>query len=338
MKVLLSSVFGPYGVDDDYGRKENVMELFHNQVTREQGIFSLRYHHYSFGLYFIAENIHAPTLVLDFPSEADFVKEIAKGYDYVGISFIVPNFAKAKRMAQLVRRHAPQSKIVLGGHGTRIGELDKLIDCDHICCGEGVKWFRRLLGEDPDRPFKHPVMPSGFRKSIMGIPVATNAAVLVPGVGCPNGCRFCCTSHFFDKAYTPYFDSGQELYDISADIESKTGFQEFFVMDENFLKRPQRARELLRLIEANGKEFRFGIFSSAETINALGPEFLARLGVYFVWIGVESKREVYEKNRGIDLQTMIQELRDYGSTYSPQGSCSWSITIKKVSGRTFAIS
>ena len=41
MKLLLSSVFGPYGVNDEYGEKENKMELFHNQVTREQGIFSL---------------------------------------------------------------------------------------------------------------------------------------------------------------------------------------------------------------------------------------------------------------------------------------------------------
>ena len=29
-KILLSGVFGPFGVDDDYGRRENIMELFHN--------------------------------------------------------------------------------------------------------------------------------------------------------------------------------------------------------------------------------------------------------------------------------------------------------------------
>jgi len=52
-RVLLTSVFGPYGVDDRYGRKENLMELFHNQVTREQGLFSPRFHHQSFGLYLL---------------------------------------------------------------------------------------------------------------------------------------------------------------------------------------------------------------------------------------------------------------------------------------------
>ena len=128
MKILLSSVFGPFGVDDTYGRKENIIELFHNQVTREQGLFSMRYHHQSFGLYMIAENIQAPTVILDFPSEKRFIKEIKKGYDYIGISFIVPNFIKARRMAELVRRHAPKSKIILGGHGTGIPKLKEMIE------------------------------------------------------------------------------------------------------------------------------------------------------------------------------------------------------------------
>jgi anti-anti-sigma regulatory factor len=288
------------------------MELFHNQVTREQGLFSLRFHHQSFGLYFIAENIRVPTVVLDFPSEARFIREIRKGYDYVGISFITPNLVKVKRMAELIREHAPETQIVLGGHGTPIPGIEEMVEHDHICRGEGVKWFRRLLGEDPERPLRHPALPSGFSKRVMGTPLKTDAAVLIPGVGCPNACRFCATSHFFDKQYTPYFDSGRELFDACEKIEKETGMKEFFVMDENFLKRPERARGLMALMEEHGKLWRFGIFSSAETIAEVGVEFLTRLGVYFLWLGVESKREVYEKNKGIDLKALIRDLRDHG--------------------------
>ncbi|MGA1987538.1 MAG: hypothetical protein ABSG72_14830, partial [Candidatus Sulfotelmatobacter sp.] len=37
-RILLSSVFGPYAQDDDFGsRSINPMELYHNQVTRAQG-------------------------------------------------------------------------------------------------------------------------------------------------------------------------------------------------------------------------------------------------------------------------------------------------------------
>ena len=37
-RVLLTSVFGPYAQDDEFGsRAINPMELYHNQVTRAQG-------------------------------------------------------------------------------------------------------------------------------------------------------------------------------------------------------------------------------------------------------------------------------------------------------------
>ncbi|MHC4984204.1 MAG: cobalamin-dependent protein, partial [Planctomycetota bacterium] len=239
--VLLCSVFGPFGVDDEYGRKENIMELMHNQVTREQGVFSPRFSGLSFGLHLLAENIESPATVLDFPSQRRFVREIRKEYDFVGISFIVPNVEKARRMAELVRKHAPDSEIILGGHGTRIPGIEQMVEHDHVCRGEGVYWLRKLLGENPDRPIQHPVLPSSLTRRVMGVPLAVDTAVLMPGVGCPNGCRFCCTSHFFDKTYTPYLDTGAQMFDICSRIEAELGVTEFFVLDENFLKRPRRA-------------------------------------------------------------------------------------------------
>ncbi len=317
--ILLSSVFGPYGVDDAYGRKENIMELFHNQVTREQGIFSLRINHPSFGLHLLAENIEAGAKVLDFPSQKRFIKEIKKNYDYVGISFITPNFLKAKRMAELVRKHAPNSKIILGGHGTRIPEIREQIDCDHVCTGEGVYWLRELFGEKVDRPINHPKMGASVSHRIMGVPRPAESAVLIPGVGCPNACRFCATSHFFDRKYTPYLHTGDEIFALCQEIEAHTGLTEFFVMDENFLKYRERAERLLELMERAGKQYRFGIFSSAETIQSVGVPFMARLGVHFLWMGIEGKEEIYEKNKDVDFVALIETLRDAGISVLASG-------------------
>lgn len=295
------------------------MELFHNQITREQGLFSLRFNHQSFGLYFLAENIDAPTIVLDFPSKEKFIKEIKKGYDYIGISFILPNFIKAKYMADQIRKYTPKTKILLGGHGTSIPGIETLVEHDNICRGEGVTWLRRLLGENTKKPINHPIMDSAFSKRILGMKLKTDAAVLIPGVGCKNGCRFCTTTHFFDKKYTPFFNTGKELFDVCKKIEKRLGYDEFFIMDENFLKVPQRAIELAELMEKNNKPYRFGIFSSAETIQQMGPEFLARLGVSFLWVGVESKHEIYEKNRDVDIKQMIKELKDHGISVLASG-------------------
>ncbi|MCL4807908.1 MAG: cobalamin-dependent protein [Thermoanaerobaculia bacterium] len=321
-RILLSGVFGPYGVDDAWGRRENVMELFHNQVTKAQGAASFRFHHRSFGLYFLAENVDADVTVLDFPSRERFVRELRNGYDLVGISFIAPNFAKARDMARLVRLLSPGARIVLGGHGAAIEGIETLVDCDDVVRGEGIGGLRAILGQDPAAPVVHPVLPSTERQSILGIPLLGRSAnLLVPGVGCVNACRFCSTSHFFGKAYRPFLGTGRELFETARQIADRTGTDDFFVMDENFLKDAGRALELLEEMERHRRYFGFQLFSSAEAIRAFGLDNMVRLGVSFVWIGVESATRTgnFAKNEGVDARLLTRELRDRGITVLASG-------------------
>jgi len=320
-KILLAGVFGPFGVDNEYGRKENIMELFHNQVTKAQGMASLRFHHRSFGLYFLAANLDADVTVLDFPSKRRFAKELKGNYDYVGISFITPNFVKAREMARMIRQISPGSKILLGGHGAAIEGVETLIDCDHVIKGEGIGPMRALLGQDPCDPITHPALPSTQYRKIFGVPVPGTTNVLVPGVGCVNACKFCSTSHFFGRSYTSFINTGTELFDTICDIAQKTGIDSFFVMDENFLKDRNRAMDLLANMESAGRYFEFSVFSSAEAITAFGIENMVRMGITFVWIGVESSCEKgnYEKNAGIDPKPLIKKLRDHGISVMASG-------------------
>jgi len=314
MKILLTSVFGPYAADDEYGEKSNKMELFHNQVTREQGIFSYRFNHGSQGLYFLAENIDMPATVLDFPTLKRFKKELENGYDYIGISFIIPNFKKAKEMARLIRELSPESKIILGGHGTNIPGIETMIDQDYICKGEGVYFLRKLFKENIDRPIRHPLGYSSFNRQVMGVPWSPDSGILITGVGCANKCRFCATSHFFGE-YTPYLKTGKEIFDLCCRYEDEKKITDFGILDENFLKMKDRALELLELMEKNKRYFTFAIFSSAETLKEIGDlDILVRLGVTFIWIGVESKKEIYLKNKGADFPDLISEIRKRGIT------------------------
>jgi radical SAM superfamily enzyme YgiQ (UPF0313 family) len=313
-RILLCGVFGPYGVDDLYGRKENTMELYHNQVTRLQGPASLRFHHRSFGLYFIAANIDADVTILDFPSRNRFIREIRKKYDVVGISFITPNFIKAQDMAGLVRLHAPGATILLGGHGAAIEGVEDLIDCDHVVRGEGIRWMRRFLGQDPAAPIVHPILPCSEYESIFGVPIpGPTPSVLVPGLGCVNACNFCCTSHFFEKAYVSFLRTGREVFEHCCRIADARRTPVFSVMDENFLKDRTRALDFLAEMEKHQRWFNFYISSSAEAITAFGIENLVRLGVNMVWIGFESQSaDEFAKNTGIDAAGLVRELRDRG--------------------------
>lgn len=319
-RVLLSSVFGPYATNDEYGsRSINPMELYHNQVTRAQGAFSLRMFHRSWGLMLIQANISAPSTLLDFPAKEAFEEELRQTeYDIVGISSIVVNAGKVREMCRIVRRIRPEATIVVGGHVTAIPGIEHMIDADHIVRGDGVSWMRRFLGEDPNAPVRHPDIVSAFGHRVMGLPVprtkGATAATVIPSVGCPMGCNFCTTSAFFGGKgkFLNFYDGGEELYEVMAGLESRLKVKSFFLMDENFLLHKRRAMELLELMERDRKSWDLYVFSSAHAIRKYTMEELVALGVSWVWMGLESPRAGYLKLKDSDTRALTGELRRHG--------------------------
>ncbi len=319
-KVLLSSVFGPYAQDDKYGsRTINPMELYHNQVTRVQGPFSLRMFHRSWGLMLIQANIEVPCVLLDFPTLDRFVQEIRDNcYDIVGISSIIPNILKVRKMCELVRQYLPDATIVVGGHIANMPDLDARIDADIIVKGEGVRWFRRYLGEDEDQSIRHPIIHSGIGTRNLGITIKEKpgdvAATIIPSVGCPLGCNFCSTSAMFGGKgkFINFYETGDELFDVMCQIEEAMQVQSFFIMDENFLLHRKRALRLLELMERHDKAWALYVFSSANVLRSYTFEQLVGLGISWVWMGMEGQESQYAKLNGIDTRKLVGELQSHG--------------------------
>lgn len=319
-KVLLCSVFGPYAQDDEHGsRTINPMELYQNQVTRVQGPFSLRMFHRSWGIALIEANIEAPCTVLDFPTLDRFVQELRDHrYDIIGITAIMPNIGKVRIMCKLIRHWQPEAVIVVGGHIANVDDLSSRIDADYIVRGEGVRWFRTFLGENPDQPIRHPAIPSGFGTSCCGIKPKSSpgsvAAVLIPSVGCPLGCNFCSTSAMFGGKgkCIHFYPTGDGLFDIMCQLEAVMKVQSFFVMDENFLLHRARAMRLLELMKLHNKAWALYVFSSANAIKLYTTEELVALGVSWVWMGLEGKNSQYGKLHGIDTFALVKELQAHG--------------------------
>ncbi len=319
-RILLSSVFGPYARDDEFGsQKINPMELWHNQVTRVQGPFSLRMFNRSFGMLFIQANIQAPCIMLDFPTLDRFIEEIRDNrYDIIGIGSITINVLKVKKMCELVRQYQPDATLVVGGHVANLPDLHERIEADEIVKGEGVRWFRKYLGEDPDRPLLHPEIPTYVDYRNMGTTVnikpRDRTATLIPSVGCPLGCNFCVTSAMFGGKgkFVNFFDSGDELFDIICALESSMNARSFFVMDENFLLQRPRALRLLELMEEHNKSWSFNVFSSANVLNKYTTDQLVRLGISWVWMGLEGEASQYAKLKGIDTRPLVRQLQENG--------------------------
>jgi radical SAM superfamily enzyme YgiQ (UPF0313 family) len=318
--VLLSSVFGPYAQDDEFGsRSINPMELYHNQVTRAQGAFSLRMFHRSWGIMMIQKNISAPCAVLDFPTRESFAHELtAHDYDVVGISSIIVNIGKVKEMCRMVRELSPQSVIVVGGHVTAIPGIETMIDADHVVRGEGIRWMREYLGEDADAPIRHPEIVSGLQTRILGVRLPEReggtAATIIPSVGCPMGCNFCTTSSFFGGKgkFVNFFETGDELFDVMERMERSLKVQTFFMMDENFLLHRERTMQLLWRMKQEGKSWGMAVFASANAIRRYTLRELVELGISWIWMGLESPRSRYAKLEGADTRELTGELREHG--------------------------
>jgi hypothetical protein len=318
--VLLCSVFGPYAQDDQYGsRLINPMELWHNQVTRVQGPFSLRMFHRSWGLMLIQANISAPCTCLDFPTQDRFIEELStRQYDVIGISAIMPNILKVARMCELIRQHQPGAVIVIGGHIANLPGLRERVGADHVAQGDGVRWFREFLGEDATAAIRHPMIWSGLKRRCMGVDLPFNpkfaAAALIPSVGCPIGCNFCSTSAMFGgKGHcVDFFSSAQELFDVMCQLADGMKTQSFFVMDENFLLRRPRAMQLLELMRKGDKAWSLYVFSSANALLQYSMEELAALGVSWVWLGLEGKDSRYGKLKSTDTHELVRTLQSHG--------------------------
>jgi radical SAM superfamily enzyme YgiQ (UPF0313 family) len=319
-RVLLSSVFGPYAQDDEFGsRAINPMELYHNQVTRAQGAFSLRMFHRSWGLMMIQANISAPCTLLDFPTRQAFARELTSHeYEIVGISSIIVNVGKVREMCRMVRQLSPHSTIIVGGHVTATPGIEHMVDADHFVRGEGISWMRRYLGEDDSAPIKHPAIVSGIQTRAMGMRLperrGSTAATIIPSVGCPMGCSFCATSSFFGGKgnFYNFYETGDELFDIMEGFETSLGVQTFFIMDENFLLHRKRALQLLERMKAGRKSWGMAVFASANAIKSYSMQELVELGISWVWMGLESPHSVYSKLKGTDTRELTHEMRSHG--------------------------
>ena len=95
-KVLLTSVCQPFG--EKAGDAFGVSAEGTHQIMWAQGIFRSRATTTQWGIDFIAANLQTPTVTLHYPTMAQFIAELRRGYDYVGIAFISATMHKMIRL------------------------------------------------------------------------------------------------------------------------------------------------------------------------------------------------------------------------------------------------
>jgi radical SAM superfamily enzyme YgiQ (UPF0313 family) len=307
--VLLSSVTSPFG--PSHGDGFGVSYEGSHQLMWAQGIFRPRGTTTQWGIEFIAANLKAPTTTLHYPTLRQFIAEVKKGYDYVGIAFVSTTLHKVRPMIEAIRRHAPKTQIVLGGYGTALGdEITGL--ADHVCRGEGVDFMRRLLDEPLETPFVQPDITQTGR--LFSLPILSKLGYVFAGLGCPNGCDFCATSHYFGRRHIRLLPDGAAILAAIEGLRARhPGLDSIWINDEDFLLDQQRGREFLAAIrKSNLPPLSISIFSSVKALSQFEPSELVEMGIDWVWIGYEGRRAAYAKMDGRAYSDLLPDLHRHG--------------------------
>jgi hypothetical protein len=308
-RLLLSSVCQPFGAA--YGDGFGVSFEGSHQLMWAQGIFRTRGTTTQWGIDFIAANLQIPTTTLHYPTMDQFVAELRRGYDYVGIAFVSTTLHKLIPMVKAVREHAPGTKIVLGGYGTALGaEIEPF--GDYICRGEGVAFMRELLGEPLDAPIVQPEIVQQQR--LFSAPIVDKTAYVFAGLGCPNGCDFCATSHYFQRRHIKFLPDGPSILGAIQKLRvSHPKMVSYWINDEDFLLDETRGRGFLNAIRrSNLPALSLACFSSVKALSHYTAAELVEMGIDWVWVGFEGKRAGYSKMEGRPYRELFADFHNHG--------------------------
>ncbi|MFW6031503.1 MAG: B12-binding domain-containing radical SAM protein [Myxococcota bacterium] len=321
-KVLLTTPVGPY---DTHYYNHSLTDVMDQRFSRGCGIFTLRGHiHINFA-HVLAQNIEAPSVFLEYPTQEAFEDELRKQYDVVGINGFHNQRDVVIDMCKRVRELAPESRILLGGwsavgikHSYPESEWKQFADA--ICEGEGVSFLRKELGENPNRP----VSVSHLPKCAASIPWLEphprgDMGTVVASLGCPNGCDFCGTTHMFSKkrlrvlAAEQAFKEFKRYYRESPNILSVNLIEEDSFADRPFM---ERLGELIQGDEEFGLgKMGFFCLSANNSLSKWDWDDIVKTGVSTIFIGVESKfapQEGYGKRKGRTIEETFEGLHSRG--------------------------
>lgn len=275
----------------------------------------------------IANNISVPTVVLDYPREEDLVRELKSSkYDIIGISFLT-NSAIIRcgvKMVSLINELCPESKIIIGGYGALTPKIREILPPVTIHKGEGISYFRSLLGEDVSKRIKNPRVLETDKPKVFNYQLNHpyyNHQYFVPSVGCENSCPFCSGSAMFESRVYNYYNSGKEIYDELIRITAGRKERRIFITDPNFLK--NHGDKLIefrdRSIQMLDRQFCIHLFSDVESLRKMSPRFLAECGIEMIFIGFEgteyAKRYCANKHGSLsakEVRETLQELNKWG--------------------------
>ena len=162
----------------------------------------------------------------------------------------------------------------------------------------------------------------------MGLfPMPSFSNSLATAIGCTNKCSFCNTSKQFDGRKFLILKNSDEIFAAmrkKAEEEKKDHMHPpdsyFWILDENFTKTKGALERMCELVEQSGENIRWGTSTDIAGLVEYKKKHddfrgLARGGLKALWLGIESKTDVFKKRGEIDnkqVEKLIKDIQSLG--------------------------
>lgn len=273
---------------------------------------------------------------------AEFAKKIRAGSRNKNVEIVIGNYGAASGRCAGVLADCRDYKVLWNSPQER---KDRAKRGEIFYTGEGVRDMRLFLRENgvtvdahPDDPllskvvvqrarkYNNPILRKLAEKFGFTMPSRRNG-MLSTALGCPNHCYFCNTSKMFGgrldvlksaeeifMEICRYMDSGEDVEDNSIPGISVT------IMDDNLTKDMDKLVELCRLVKESKRDIRFSIFGDIAGLHEYLKKHgsfieLLRGGLSAVWMGIESRDDVFHKRAGAtptDVEKIVHEFQKIG--------------------------
>jgi len=229
-RILLTTVQRDLGLYDYF--RENAPQGFRWRFQMPRQI--------SFGLRFLRQNI--PEIeILEYPSQAEYLKVLKRGWDAVGFSFYLEESNRILEMVEQAHR-AGVKCLWAGNYGALTPSLQA--NFDEVFRGYGEDAVARMMGKTIET-IEHPPLVSQFRLP-GGWPLPVG--ILFTTRGCSFQCTFCQTTAFAPRP------KAIPLASIERAIRFYVahGIRYALILDENFGNISEQAEAVIELLARYG--------------------------------------------------------------------------------------
>ncbi len=325
-RLLLTTAVFPFPTLPQHEAATDVMG---QRFTRGNDLLTMVSHTHPPALHLLAQNLRTPSVVLEYPRWRQFRREVARGYEIIGISAYPFHLDHVLEMCRHIRAVSPGTRILVGSYAAQtlkaMGGLAVYGDLiDDLVDEEGVAYLRRLFGEDVQRPVTQRFFPkNGAGLRYLGKYPRGNTVLLFSGLGCPGGCDFCSTSAMYRRKRIELLSPESVVDHVRHYVDQSPGvINQFYLIDEDYFRYPEYLIALRRLLADDPtvlSQADFVAFGSVDYIARFAREHgwdaIAETGIGVIFIGVESQcagGHGYNKRDTADPKEVFAQLHRIG--------------------------